>query len=142
MQGYESAWNDQRVLYEALAVGQDPDCRGQVIKTRLSSTFPSVAPPKTPNGIKTWNQHRCCTLLCFRLIWRRYLLHTFKIIMSLISFPHLYTSSALRLGSKLMSDGGQFEWNPGSKAATRETHLTTVRVWEFALPTPSPRGGL
>ena len=27
---YDAAWNDRRVLYEAMAVGQDPDCRGQV----------------------------------------------------------------------------------------------------------------
>jgi len=31
LNGYESAWNDARVLSEALAVGQDPDCRGQVL---------------------------------------------------------------------------------------------------------------
>ena len=30
MQGYDCAWNEQRVLREAMAVGQDPDCRGQV----------------------------------------------------------------------------------------------------------------
>lgn len=31
LNAYESAWNDKRVLHEALAVGQDPDCRGQVL---------------------------------------------------------------------------------------------------------------
>lgn len=29
LQGYECAWNDPRVLQEAMAVGQDPDCRRQ-----------------------------------------------------------------------------------------------------------------